>query len=169
MSMFEDNRYRWRETYFVLFDVRSRPRLKTVSETLAALNPRYELTQLNADEDGLIDSLTLISPDDFAAMDVCYIEGEEVFEQSVEMIKELKRAYGGAAPPVSWKQLQEYAGRLDVLHFERILEETGDDLDEDDGDMLNPSALLIVLNALATLTGGVIIDPQAGMIMLNDD
>jgi hypothetical protein len=102
-------------------------------------------------------------------MDVCYIEGEEVTEQSDEMIKELKKAYSGVAPPVPWKQLQEYSARLDVLHFEQIIEEIGDDFDEDDGDMLNPSALLIVLNALATLTCGVIVDPQAGLILLNDD
>ena len=25
MSMFEDSRYRWRETYFVLFDAKRRP------------------------------------------------------------------------------------------------------------------------------------------------
>jgi hypothetical protein len=35
MSMFEDNRYRWRETYFVLFDAKNRPKLQTVSQTPA--------------------------------------------------------------------------------------------------------------------------------------
>ena len=32
MSMFEDSRYRWRETYFVLFDAKKRPTLKSVDQ-----------------------------------------------------------------------------------------------------------------------------------------
>ena len=46
MSMFEDSRYRWRETYFVLFDAKKRPTLKSVTKTLSALNKRFELTNL---------------------------------------------------------------------------------------------------------------------------
>ena len=68
MSMFEDNRYRWRETYFVLFDAKRRPTLASVGKALSALNKRFQLTNLNADEQGRTDSLTLISPDDYAAL-----------------------------------------------------------------------------------------------------
>jgi len=67
MSMFEDSRYRWRETYFVLFPAKKRPTLKSVTKMLSALNKRFELTNLN-DEEEFVDSLTLISPDDFAAL-----------------------------------------------------------------------------------------------------
>ena len=74
MSTFEDSRYRWRETYFVLFDAKNRPALKTVVKTLSALNKRFELTNRTADSHGHIESLTLISPDDFAALDICYTE-----------------------------------------------------------------------------------------------
>ena len=75
MSMFEDSRYRWRETYFVLFPAKKRPALNSVAKMLSALNKRFELTNMNADGEGLIDSLTLISPDDFAALDICYTDG----------------------------------------------------------------------------------------------
>lgn len=167
MSMFEDSRYHWRETYFVLFDAAKRPKLKTASKALAALSRRYELTHLNADEHGLIDSLTLISPDDFAALDICYIGGEEVLEQGDEMVKELKKSGCGAAPPVPWEQIRRYDGRFDVLHFEQIAEAVDDDADEDD--VLDPSALLLVLNTLAKLTGGVAVDPQAGTILVEEE
>ncbi len=46
MLTFEDSRYRWRETYFVLFDAKKRPTLKNVTKTLSALNKRFELTNL---------------------------------------------------------------------------------------------------------------------------
>ena len=78
MSTFEDGRYRWRETYFVLFPAASRPTLKVVEKMLAALNKRYRLSNLGADAHGRFESLTLISPDDFAALDICFTSGAEV-------------------------------------------------------------------------------------------
>ena len=49
------------------------------------------------------------------------------------------------------KRLRDFDGRFDVLHFEQVAE-IGE---EDDGDeLLDPSALLAVLDALAKLTGG---------------
>ncbi len=75
MSTFEDDRYRWRETYFVLFPASRRPTLKVVEKRLAALSKRYSLENLGGDDSGKFESLTLISPDDFAALDVCYTSG----------------------------------------------------------------------------------------------
>ena len=45
-----------------------------------------------------------------------------------------------------------------------------EDADEDaeDEEMLDPSTLLVVLGALAKLTGGVAIDPQAGTFLLDE-
>ena len=101
MSMFEDSRYRWRETYFVLFDAKKRPALKSVTKTLSALNKRFELTNHGADDDGRVDSLTLISPDDFAALDICYTEGAEVLEQGASLVdgsEEARRRQPPAGP-----------------------------------------------------------------------
>ena len=50
MSTFEDDRYRWRETYFVLFPASRRPALKVVEKKLAALSKRYSLENLGGDE-----------------------------------------------------------------------------------------------------------------------
>jgi hypothetical protein len=52
-----------------------------------------------------------------------------------------------------------------VLHFEQIAEGGDDDLDDE---MLDPSALLVVLAALAKHTGGVAIDPQAGTFITDE-
>jgi hypothetical protein len=57
-------------------------------------------------------------------------------------------------------RLPQCDARLDIMHFEQVVEsEDGED------DMLDPSALLLVLEALVKLTGGVGIDPQAGALM----
>jgi hypothetical protein len=165
MSMFEDNRYRWRETYFVLFHAKRRPTLKSLTKMLSALNRRFELTNLNADDQGLVDSLTLISPDDFAALDICYTSGAEVIEQTVALVGDLRKLGPDEPPPVPWEEINRYDGRFDVLHFEQIAE--ADDEDADD-DMLDPGALLLVLSALAKHTGGVAIDPQAGTFITDE-
>jgi hypothetical protein len=159
MSMFEDNRYRWRETYFVLFDAKKRPSLKSVTKALSALNKRFELTNLGADSHGRIDSLTLISPDDFAALDICYTGGAEVLEQGESLVEDLKKLGAEMPPPVPWERIKKYDGRFDVLHFEQVAEDAAESADEE---MLDPGALLVVLSALARLTEGVAVDPQAG-------
>jgi len=166
MSMFEDSRYRWRETYFVLFDAKKRPKLKTVVKTLSALNKRYELTNICDDGKGMVDSLTLISPDDFAALDICYTEGAEALEQAASLAADLKKVECESPPPVPWETFKRFDGRFDVLHFERVPE--GDDDDVED-EMLDPGTLLVVLGALAKLTGGVAVDPQAGTFLANDE
>ena len=165
MSTFEDDHYRWRETYFVLFPTSRRPDLKTVERRLAALSKRYSLENPGADEAGLFESLTVISPDDFAALDVCYTSGPEVLENTEELVQELAGTVDPAQKPLL-KRLKQYDGRFDVLHFEQV----GDSDDEDDGDeLLDPSALLAVLEELARITGGIAVDPQSGTILSTEE
>jgi hypothetical protein len=166
MSMFEDSRYRWRETYFVLFDAKKRPPLRNVAKALAVLNKRFELTNQNADSRGRVDSLTVISPDDFAALDICYTEGAEVLEQGAGLVTDLKKLGADTPPPVPWEQIKRYDGRFDVLHFEQIPEDADEESEEEE--MLDPGTLLLVLGALAKQVGGVAIDPQAGTFLLDE-
>jgi hypothetical protein len=165
MSTFEDKNYRWRETYFVLFDVKKRPKLQAVVKAVQSLNPRYELRNLNADDHGRIESLTVISPDDYAAMDICFDSGEEVLEQGAALVADLKKFAVDTCADIPEEKILSYSGRFDVLHFERI----GETLDEEDDEMLDPSALLVVLESLAKLTDGVAVDPQSGTILDNAD
>jgi hypothetical protein len=161
MSTFENDRYRWRETYFVLFPSSRRPALTTVEKRLAALSRRYSLENLGGDSHGKFESLTLISPDDFAALDVCYTSGVEVLEHAEELIQELSATIEPDQRALL-KQIREYDGRFDVLHFEQV----ADSGDEDESDeLLDPSALLAVLEELARITGGVAVDPQSGTII----
>ncbi len=167
MSTFGDNRYCWRETYFVLFKSSDRPSLKVVEKAVTALNERYVLKDASADDAGLFDSLTLLSPDDYAALDISYLAGAEALEQSAEMVGKLEPAACVLGETIPKEQLLQYDGRFDVLHFEQAPEER---VQEDDPDeMLDPSALLLVLGVLAKLTDGIAVDPQTGTVLSDDD
>jgi hypothetical protein len=165
MSTFEDPNYRWRETYFVLFDTHKRPKLQTVANAIQALNSRYELKNLSEDEHQRLESLTIISPEDYAALDICFTSGDEVQEQVAALVTDLKKSAGDTGIEIPEHKLLSYKGRFDVLHFERVEESS----EEEDDEMLDPSALLIVLETLAKLTGGVAVDPQSGTILDNSD
>ena len=163
MSMFEDGHYRWRETYFVLFDPARRPTAARIKKALADLGERYEVKNVHGDDEGRFESLTLLAPDDFAALDVSYLEGEEVVEQGAQLALDLQRSAVEAGDQARLKQLRQYTARFDVLHFEQLAEE--EDNDESEEEMLDPGAMLIVLETLAKLTGGIAVDPQSGTML----
>ncbi len=162
MSMFENDQYRWRETYFVLFDASRRPTLERLQQTLTKLNSRFTLTNLNADPSGRFESLTVLAPDDFAALDISYLEGEEVLEQGALLVEEMETTDCRPEDRVRLDRLRKCDGRFDVLHFEQIV--NFDDEDESD-EMLDPSALLVVLEALAKETDGLAVDPQTSTFL----
>ena len=58
-------------------------------------------------------------------------------------------------------RIRQCDARFDVLHFEQIVSFEDDESD----DMLDPSALLVVLEALSKETEGLAVDPQAGTFL----
>jgi hypothetical protein len=160
MSTFENHDFKWRETYFVLFDSARRPMLEQVKRRLLKINPRFELTNGEADKDGHFDSITLRSPQDYAAMDISYVSGEEVSDQVDELQRDMKSNIDATDRP-KLNQLSQCDAKFDILHFEQVSNEEADD----EGEMLDPSALLGVMDALIELTKGVGVDPQSGSLM----
>ena len=163
MSMFEDSSYRWRETYFVLFRSGNRPTLTAVEQVLSALDEHCTLSNFKADESGLCESFTLLSPEDFAALDVCYTGGSEVLEEGVSLAEEMAAAARDTGEEVCEEEVRQFDGRFEVLHFERIA--GGSEEDGSTDETLDPGTLLLVLGALARLTEGIAVDPQAGVIL----
>jgi hypothetical protein len=162
--MFEDRQYQWRETYFVLFDPAKRPKLDALEKKLAAAGPsHFTLTNVATDKKGRVESLTVLAPDDFAALDISYLSGDEVREEARTMAKELA---GPACQPEEREKLERLKrceGRFDVLHFEKVSDQGGAGGEEEG--MFDPSGLLIVLEALVELTDGIAVDPQSGAML----
>jgi hypothetical protein len=159
MSLFEDGQYQWRETYFVLFPAKNRPALEKVRQALSMVGDQLQFCRGDADVKGRIKSMTIIAPEDFAAIDISFLSGEEVVEQAHELADEMTAA--GCQEDVSQqlRTLRKFDARFDVLHFEQVAGAAGQE--EPEG-MLNPSTLLLVLDCLAQLTDGLAVDPQTG-------
>ena len=157
--MFEDPRYRWRETYFVQFDPIHRPKADAFKKAIESLGERFQLESLSGDDEGRFESCTLLAPDDFAAIDISYIEGEEVIEQGFEMANELEKVVRSPEGFQKVNFLRVFTGRFDVLHFEQV---DSSEEESDEPEMLDPSSLFVVMETLAALTEGIPVDPQSG-------
>ena len=163
----------WRETYFILFPHDRRPALDRVAKALASANARYQLENLSADEDGLLQSILVESAEDHAAVEISYEVGEGVIEQNLEWAKQLQKEL----PPDQLQEIIKADARLDVAHFERVPVDGGDSpatpspLDDEFGEeeenfeMLDPTCLLTVVDALSQITDGLTFDPASGEIL----
>ena len=157
MSSFERDNFQWRETYFVLFDARQRPPLNRVRDMLQKLGENFELIEPTGDEMGGFESVTVLAPDDFAAIDISYLSGEDATAEGMRLAKEL----GSSIDPETRRRLANADGRLDLMHFEEVLDDAAGEPEES----FDPSALLMVLEGLVRMTNGIGIDPQSGTIM----
>jgi hypothetical protein len=160
MSLFENELYQWRETYLILFPAERRPTSQEVQKVLAQLSPQYEIRDVREDEQGRFDCLTLISPDDYAAMDISYVSGEEVTEQTKEIIKDLKMTAADRTEAARMKRLIELDARFDIYHFEEIV--SGD---AEDDEFMDPGCLLQVMQGLTEMVDGIGLDPTAGALV----
>ena len=160
MTTFDTESFQWRETYFVLFKSAKRPTLAKVEATLRKLGSHYQLADSQEDGSGSFESVTLFSPDDFAALDISFLAGEDVQEQVAALVDELRP--GDGVDPKKLALLPKCDARFDIMHFEQMV---NDSETEEGDDMLDPSTLLLVIDALVELTRGVGIDPQSGSLM----
>lgn len=162
MSLFENDQYTWRETYFVLLEESNRPTADQVRQALEELGPRYQLENITANEAGQCESLTLLSPDDYAAMDITYVTGNDVQEQMEEVMSQVRSSPLCEDPEATLARLSRCNARFDLYHFEQIVYES---LDDDADEFLDPGALLVVLEQLASICQGVGFDPASGTVM----
>lgn len=153
----------WRDTYFILFQQAGRPTLTQVEAALSGADRHLTLENLEADEDGMFESVLVQAPDDHSALEISYETGDAVIEQSAALAKQLK----GEATADQLKKLLRADARLDVMHFERVsaADDFGDDNGEEFGEPVDPASLLNVVEALAKLTKGLPIDPASGAIL----
>jgi hypothetical protein len=164
MMVDNDEQLEWRDTYFILFQQADRPTLTQVEAAISESTRRLKLENLEADDDGLFESVLVQAPQDNAALEISYETGDAVIEQSAELAKQLK----DELKVNDLKRMLKADARFDVMLFERVREESfadGDDEEEWETGSLDPSSLLNVVEALAKLTGGLPIDPASGAIL----
>lgn len=158
MSLFGNNQYHYRETYFVLFNAADLPPAEKLESVLGSLGPRYETVSCRTN-DGRFESLTVRSPRDFSAMDIVFTQGDDVVNQ-IKDVQEASRTMTLSSDDLQKvMRLKDFDARFDIFHFEEVAAATEDD------QFLDPGGLLLVLEALAELCNGVALDPQSQSIM----
>jgi hypothetical protein len=158
----DEDQLEWRDTYFVLFQQSARPTLTQVEAAITESSKRLKLENLEADEDGMFESVLVQVPQDNAALEISYERGDAVIQQSSDLAKQLK----DELDPKQLKQMLKSDARLDVMLFERVRGDSADSDDDDwEGGSLDPSSLLGVVEALTKLTHGLPIDPASGAIL----
>jgi hypothetical protein len=165
MDVADDDQLEWRDTYFIFFEQGDRPTVTQVEAAITEASRRLKLENLEADTDGMFESVLVQAPQDSAALEISYETGDAVAAQSADLAKQLK----GELDKKQLAQMLRADARLDVMLFERVRADAwgGEDEDEDEWETgsLDPSSLLNVVDALAKLTGGLPIDPASGAIL----
>ncbi len=164
MSLFENSEYQWRETYFVYFEASKRPSTASLESMLTELNSAYELLNVRSSDDGEFESLTLISKDDYAAMDLTCVATEEMQEQTQELADELKE---NAMPDEKEmvNRVRDSTCRLEVYHFEQLVFVGASGSEDEPDDFMDPGSLLVVLNQIAEMCDGIVVDPQSSSFL----
>lgn len=124
---------------------------------------RYEISDQTADDDGNMLSMTVVAPDDFSALDISYIAGDEVVDESNSLLEELVAEGVTPEERETIDNAASFDARFDIMHFQRMVE--GDGGEEDGMELFDPSALLKVLECLCNLTDGISLDPQSGTLL----
>ena len=78
MNVENDEQLEWRDTYFILFRQSERPTLTQVEAAITESSKRLKLENLDADEDGMFESVLVQAPQDNAAVEISYERGEAV-------------------------------------------------------------------------------------------
>ena len=154
----------WRDTYYIFFSKSVRPTLTQVEATISGAAHRVTTQNLLANDDGMFESILVQAPEDNAALEISYEMSEAVTEQCAELARQLQK---DGTDPKQLTTLIQADARLDIMHFERVSNDPFSSNEDEDfaNDLLDPTSLLVIIEALVNLTGGVPIDPGSGVIM----
>ena len=158
MSLFEEQGYQYRETCFVLFANENRPSMAAMQSVLEELGDRYVVSDA-IEKEGQFESVCVRCPDDHSAMDISFVAGEAVVEQLDEIRGEFQRDALDAEELEKLDSITQFDSRLDIFHFEQLTAGGPDD------GLMDPGAMLVVLQQLAKLTNGVGVDAQSETII----
>jgi len=158
MSLFGNEKYKWRETYFVLFRRDDHPTVQAVADALDT--GHNQVTNVNGDTEGRFESATVQSSEDFSGMDVTFVAGEEVRDHVKELLNDFAKQTLTSEDEAKLNLLGECDSRFDIFHFEEVENASGGE-----EEFLDPGALLLVIEQIAHLCQGVGVDPQSGSLI----
>ena len=121
MTLFDDNRYDWRETYFVYFESSRRPKLPEIRQALKTHAPFLNILDSKSDVNENLVAMTIASYEDHAALEITYREGGDVLAEAKHLYHTLKK--GASRKELSQlKKIVQWQTRFDIHHFEQTAE-----------------------------------------------
>jgi hypothetical protein len=118
MSLYGDDRYTWRETYFVYFDSTHRPKLADVRRELHAVAPLLKILDSKSEPDGRLTAMTVASYEDHAALEIVYREGNDVLDE-IRGMSAMLEIIASQKEKDQLHKIVQCKSRFDVLHFEQ--------------------------------------------------
>ena len=118
MTLFEDERYDWRETYFVCFETAYRPKLPEIRRALKMYAPLFYVLDSKADFDENLIEIIIASYENHAALEIVYREGKDVQTEIQHLTCSLEKD-ATAEEFAKLKRIVQYKARFDVHHFEQ--------------------------------------------------
>jgi len=159
MSLFENDQYEYTDTFFVFFKRENLPPAESVKAAIAELGDRYEFGKIGFREDQF-ESMSILSPQDFSAVDIVLDPNADVRTQIEELVTEFRALTLTGDDRDKLGRFKECDARFDLFHFEKKV--TGNN---DPDAFIDPGGLLIVLEKLRSLCDGVGLDPQSQMLL----
>ncbi len=159
MSLFENGEYEYTDTFFVFFKRENLPSVEAIKAGLAELGDRYQPSPIAQREDAF-ESMTVISPQDFSAMDVVLDLNTEVTTQIEELVVDFRTQTLTGDDRDKLQIFKQCDARFDLFHFEKQVKGN-----EDPDAFIDPGGLLIVLEKLRSICDGVGLDPQSQMLL----
>ena len=97
-------------------------------------------------------------------MDLTCVMGDEVREQGIELAEKLKPS-ARKDELAAIRRIPQCTARIEVYHFEQLVFVGSSGEEGETDDFLDPGALLVVLERIAELCDGIVVDPQAGSLL----
>jgi hypothetical protein len=159
MSLFENEQYEYTDTFFVFFKRENLPKASVVKNAIAELGDRYDFGQVVFREEQF-ESMTILSPQDFSAMDIVLDLNADVPTQVSELALEFRTLTLSGDDRNKLEKFKDCDTRFDLFHFEKQV--SGQ---QDPDAFIDPGGLLIILEKLRGLCDGVGLDPQSQMLL----
>ena len=158
MSLFENENYEYTDTFFVFFKRENLPTASAVEAAIQELGSRYDFGKVAYRQDQF-ESMTILSPQDFSAMDIVLDLNTEVASQVEELANEFRSVTLEGDDLAKLEKFKTLDSRFDLFHFEKKV--AGGEPDA----FIDPGGLLIILEKLRSLCDGVGLDPQSQMLL----
>lgn len=156
VSLFEDQRFEYCDTFFIFFEEDRRPGTTAFTNQIADLSNRCIVDRVG-DKEEFLETATLRFPADCSAMDLVFVRDEDIATQIDQIQAELRLMTATEESRKKILKMSSCNARYDIFHFEQS--------DGGKHDFHDPGGLLTLIQRVCSLCDGVGYDPQSQAVL----